>query len=719
MISFTACLQKYETFALLPAVFWQCHTIHGHCKMPTYEWLHEDCRDKVCCCCGIRTPKKKRVNENEAKLVEKYCKPNFDTTFSLREQPTGLCSLCRWYLFACKRGEKWENRPNPRLRWDAYEMEHRRFRENEHDPDTCQVCLLAKWNPVGEPETSAEKKYIMRSIKEPVPPEKSYKFCDICYQHIGRGIPHPCTVASAKKNLANLVSNLTTNGQGQVVAECLKGLASCSSQDGSGGEMRLNQLRGGNKLSVTVGKTKTSKPTPISTEFMVSLQKKLNCSENKLLMLCREFRSEGVNFDPNLRDDIQALSHSLDTFYKTEKLDFIGKDENKQDIPVQLDLVYLQDPEAFITHVIGERNLDADKVLVRCGLDGGQGSFKVVGSIFETTTLDQVETPGEKLTGANKLLVFAIAEDLAENYHNVRLVVEKLRLDELDCCFATDLKLINVLLGLSTHSGKHGCAYCEGEMTLEVGTLRTYGNLAEWHRMFMEDAERSRNRESFIRRQQQRYKNVVNPSLLKGDPDTTILSSIPLPELHLLMGAVNWALELLYKVVPKDELQRRMRTKSISVHGYHGGGLDGNNSSNFLKNIDFIFEPLPDNLQPVQTMLENFRKVVDSCFSMHLATTYREDIEIFNQSVYALIDYCKATLDINLKPTWKIHILVCHLLPFLEEKQTGLGIYCEQTSEAAHVMMQPTTKRFKRRSDHELHGAKLFRIATDYSAKNM
>ena len=713
------------TFVLFPAVFWQWHTAHGHCKMPTYEWSHQDSRDKVCACCGIRTPKKKRMNESEAKLVEKYCKPNFDTTFTLREQPAGLCSTCRWYLYACKRGENWEEiqKPDPRLRWDAYEMEHGRFREKEHDPAECQVCLLAKWNPVGERETSADKRYIMKSIREPVPPERTYKFCNNCYQHIGRGIPHPpCTPATAKKNLANLVSQLSTNDQGQVVAEVLKGLqasssSSSSDQDGSSAQLKLNRLRGGNKLTVTLGKIKT-KPIPISTDFMVSLMKKLNCSERKLLMLYRQFKSEGVNFDPNLREDMQALSHSLDSFYKVEKLDFMGKDENKEDIPVQLDLVYLEDTEAFITYVIGERDLDEDKVIVRVGLDGGQGSFKVVGSIFETTS-HLVDTPGEKLAGANKLLVFALAEDLSENYHNVRLVVEKLGLAELDCVFASDLKLINVLLGISSHSGKHGCAYCEGEMTLELGELRTFGNLAEWHRKLIEDAGRSRNRESFIRRNQKNYKNVVNPCLLKGEPDTTILSSIPLPELHLLMGCVNWALEVLYKVVPKDDLQRRMRTKSISVHGYHGGGLDGNNSSNFLKNLDFIFEPLPDTLQPVYTMLTTFKKVVDSCFSMDLALTYEEDIDTFNQSVYNMIDHCQGILNINLKPTWKMHILVCHLKPFLDEKQTGLGINCEQTSEAAHVMMQPTTKRFKRRSDHQLHGAKLFRSACDYSAKNM
>ena len=309
---------------------------------------------------------------------------------------------------------------------------------------------------------------------------------------------------------------------------------------------------------------------------------------------------------------------------------------------------------------------------------------------------------------------------MAENYHNIRIVVEKLGLADLPCVFASDLKVINALLGISSHSGKHGCAYCDGEMSLEGGELRTFANLAMWHQRLKEDAERSNNPAAFIKKNQKYYKNVVNPCLLKADdPDTTILSTVPLPELHLLMGLVNWALELLYKFVPKEELVKRMRTKSISVHGYHGGGLDGNNSSNFLANLDWIFDPMPENLQPVHTMLTRFKKVVESCFSMDLAESFRQDIDLFNESVFDLIQYCAATLDTTLKPTWKVHILVVHLKPFLEEKMVGLGVFCEQTGEAAHAVMKPTEKRFKTRIDHPDHGNNMMRAATDFTAKNV
>ena len=75
-----------------------------------------------------------------------------------------------------------------------------------------------------------------------------------------------------------------------------------------------------------------------------------------------------------------------------------------------------------------------------------------------------------------------------ESYENVRVVVEKLKLNELECCITSDLKLINALLGISSHSGKFSCPYCTGGMTLERGEMRTFGSLAELHAQFAANA---------------------------------------------------------------------------------------------------------------------------------------------------------------------------------------------------------------------------------------
>ena len=53
--------------------------------------------------------------------------------------------------------------------------------------------------------------------------------------------------------------------------------------------------------------------------------------------------------------------------------------ENQPRISILSDLVFLKDPSAFVNHIVEERGLDRDQVMVRVGLDGGQGSFKVYG----------------------------------------------------------------------------------------------------------------------------------------------------------------------------------------------------------------------------------------------------------------------------------------------------------------------------------------------------
>ena len=90
---------------------------------------------------------------------------------------------------------------------------------------------------------------------------------------------------------------------------------------------------------------------------------------------------------------------------------------------VKQDLVFVKEPAKFIEHIISERDLNKEKLMVRIGLDGGQGTFKVVVSIFETdydpeVTFKLKERPDNRLTGSKRLLVMALAEDMQEIYQN-------------------------------------------------------------------------------------------------------------------------------------------------------------------------------------------------------------------------------------------------------------------------------------------------------------
>ena len=211
-------------------------------------------------------------------------------------------------------------------------------------------------------------------------------------------------------------------GQEQILSSSLKNIVNEKGGE-PGEELRLGGLKGGNPLSVTVGKAKKLEDKLITPEFMASLQKKLNISSRKLMLLARDFKKQGVKFEKHIREDLEKLSHALDEFYSVESLEFevkTGQGKDATTTKENKDLVFLKDPKEFFDHIIAERGLDREKVLIRIGLDGGQGSFKVIVSIFETDydpdiTFSAKEGPGNRLTGSSRMLVMALCDDRQVN----------------------------------------------------------------------------------------------------------------------------------------------------------------------------------------------------------------------------------------------------------------------------------------------------------------
>ena len=105
----------------------------------------------------------------------------------------------------------------------------------------------------------------------------------------------------------------------------------------------------------------------------------------------------------------------------------------------------------------------------------------------------------------------AYCEDLEENYDNCRTILELLRFDELDSVIAADFKLLNVLLGLSGHGGKHVCIYCKAPKGLEVGTIRTFAGIIKLAEAYKDAGSNPLKMKDF--------KNVVTVPLLKVDND--------------------------------------------------------------------------------------------------------------------------------------------------------------------------------------------------------
>ena len=106
---------------------------------------------------------------------------------------------------------------------------------------------------------------------------------------------------------------------------------------------------------------------------------------------------------------------------------------------------------------------------------------------------------------------------------------------------------------------------------------------------------------------------------------------------------------------------------------------------------------------------------------MTLCPDYAERIAVFREKYQALRDYANEVLEDGIKVSvpWKMHILGLHVEQWLDKHPTGLGVYAEQTGEAAHKDFLKTWKRFKVRESHRTHAEKLKRAVVHYSSKRL
>ena len=76
-------------------------------------------------------------------------------------------------------------------------------------------------------------------------------------------------------------------------------------------------------------------------------------------------------------------------------------------------------------------------------------------------------------------------------------------------------------------------------------------------------------------------------------------------------------------------------------------------------------------------------------------------------------------LGFNLNITWKVHILLCHVEPFVEFHSCGLSNFAEQTGEAIHAKFKPAWARFKRLKEHQEHADRLLKAVMDFGGRRI
>ena len=103
-----------------------------------------------------------------------------------------------------------------------------------------------------------------------------------------------------------------------------------------------------------------------------------------------------------------------------------------------------------------------------------------------------------------------------------------------------------------------------------------------------------------------KHANSIQPSLIEEEPSTQVLEIFPPAQLHLLLGGVNALVNVLTNMYTFEKIETWLNANGVIIHGYQGGGLDGNNSKRLLDKVDALQQFLPPNAAPVIDCLRAF-----------------------------------------------------------------------------------------------------------------
>ena len=170
--------------------------------------------------------------------------------------PTSLYQSCRARLVECERhkGTDIPGRPGLKDMWDNFKLQNIHVSRGQlAETCVCDICTARRAH-VGQPGTSKQdlvhKKIVPKGEESNAESAEIKRVrCSKCLQEVGRGISHPCSSVSKKRNLVDLVSEQEGHAPEQIVAAVMKKIA--TEKDIQPEEdISLQQIDGCNKLTL-------------------------------------------------------------------------------------------------------------------------------------------------------------------------------------------------------------------------------------------------------------------------------------------------------------------------------------------------------------------------------------------------------------------------------------------------------------------------------------
>ena len=628
---------------------------------------------------------KRRLNESQVEIINSKICPSFKENLNILPKTFVLHTTCRLKL------SKNTFVQDGRLLTALNEMKNLPPLTRKSPLCKCSFCVAAEVKFVGLAGAQKRSRPIALSTQSTAPP--SMTLCTKCFQKVGQGISHKCTVAG---KIANLNLLLSPNTKDRLLSQHLKDKMA---EEKSG---VVSLATGGQPLNVSIQvppSRSKSIDSQLSHKVMEKIETSLNLSERQTHKMSEIIRDEKgkKSIEPNLKVHLRKKSHIIDHFFTSEKKLFVSKNDKGIEQQIFRPVVYCKDVKGFIDFIATERK-STNNLMYKLGCDGGGGSLKICLNLIEQTDPNSPVKKKSKAgfldSGVKKLFILAIVPSIPENYYNMRVLMKLIDAPMFDFTIATDLKLMNIITGIQSHSSRFPCTWCEACAPWEEEKdLRTLGRIRALVAEF-NDAGRPI-------KKAQLFKNCINLPLLNGTDDQFIVDLLPPPELHLHLGITNKLFDTLNERVGNNKIFEWANQKNIVRAQYRGSSrVTAIGKSKRCCSRKFAMLCISHG---------KFNIVRKACFGKQLAPGYKESIEEFKT----------AFLKLNISIFPKIHALFVHVPQFCDRKKVGLGGFSEQASESVHSDFRKIWERFKLPLDHQDYSQNLLRTVLKYNSQHI
>ncbi len=357
-------------------------------------------------------------------------------------------------------------------------------------------------------------------------------------------------------------------------------------------------------------------------------------------------------------------------------------------------VVYCIDVISFINRVAALRKRRPEDFIIKCGIDYGQSFLKVTVTLAESSTTPGVHRNASN-NGGKKTMLLAVCQ-APETYANLRSLFTLLKASrDFECVYAADLKVVNIVTGLSSHSSRHPCPYCTSKSGLwdTKAPLRTIQMNSDNYELWESTSGNKLFNKIFF--------NCLNPPLLQSSQP--ILLICPPPPLHIKLDVVNLLIQRLFALHPNLE-KDVTAALGIDRKDYHGKSFEGRQCSKILANCDYLEDHIPPECLPLINCLRSFGKVMVATFGEDLSSNNDDVIKRFGSA------FSKVMTSFGIRMTPKVHIVLHHLPYFIRLTNMPLGLFSEQVVEEQHARFRRFYDRYRVScTDHITYSDRLFK----------